>query len=304
MLTPAQLEARLNYVTGSDASIICGLNPYTNVVELYLQKTRQSNAKDISCNPYVRAGNYLEGAIAKWFEDETGLKTTEVDDMLIHPEYYWMSGNLDRRIEGRPKEILEIKTASNSDAWGKDGDDTTIPDHYLLQCAHYCAVADAEICWIAVLFRGVDFRIYRYDRNLTLEKKLIEKEKYFWEENVMKSVCPNPTTAQEVRSMQYEIIGDFSIATPEVEQAVFKCKEIKNSIKQLEDSLEEYKGIICAYMLDKDTLLDGFGKPLATWKQSKPTNRFDTKRFRDECEEEYKKYCYESSPTRPLIIKG
>lgn len=320
MLTPNQIEQRLNYVTGTDASIICGMNPYTNIVDLFLIKTRQKVAPDISGNPHVKAGNYLEDAVVKMFCDETNigvfnLNTTSIriisssDNLLIkggafiskkHP---WMAANIDRLLDNGA--ILECKTAANTNGWGEPGDETTIPKHYLLQCAHYCAVTEKDLCYIAVLFRGVDFRIYKYHRNLDLEEKLIERERIFWEEHVLKNICPEPTTENEVKSMLMDLTEEPLVADEENNlcNMISVYSQIKENIKKLEIEMQEVKDVICSSMKEKQYLVDPFGKPLATWKQSKPVKRFDNATLKKEMPEIYDKYIVESDPIRTFRLK-
>ena len=183
MLTDDQKEQRLSYVTGSDASIICGLSPYTTPYELWEQKTRRAVAPDISHKPAVKAGIMLEGAIRDWLGEELGKEIYD-DPMIISEEHPFMAANIDGHVneatsENGEYEIVEIKTTSSPEGWGDVGSNI-IPRNYLLQVVHYMAVCNAYRCYVAVLIRGVDFRHYVLERDFVLEEMLIQKEKQFW----------------------------------------------------------------------------------------------------------------------------
>lgn len=54
------------------------------------------------------------------------------------------------------------------------------------------AILDVDVCYIACIFGNTinDFVCRRIDRNLEEEKKLIEMEKDFWENNVLLNIPP------------------------------------------------------------------------------------------------------------------
>ena len=54
------LKARKGFIGGSDAAAVVGLNPYKDNVTLWLEKTGQTVAEDISDKPYVKYGTQAE----------------------------------------------------------------------------------------------------------------------------------------------------------------------------------------------------------------------------------------------------
>lgn len=182
MLSEEMKLARLSYITGSDAAIICGLSPYTTPYELWEQKTRRSVSEDISHKPAVKAGIMLEPAIRDWLAQELQVPIRTITKLIVHDDLPWMAGNIDGHIvkdSMREGAIVEIKTTSSPEGWGDVGSNI-IPRNYLLQVVHYMAVCNADRCYVAVLIRGVDFRHYLLERDLVLEEMLIQKEKEFW----------------------------------------------------------------------------------------------------------------------------
>ena len=61
------LEKRKNYIGGSDASAVVGMNPYKSNVELWLEKTGKVVPKDISDKPYVKYGTEAEKYLRELF---------------------------------------------------------------------------------------------------------------------------------------------------------------------------------------------------------------------------------------------
>jgi putative phage-type endonuclease len=300
-LTEQQLEQRLDYITGSDAAVICGVSPWGNIIDLWRQKLRLEEQEDISWKPTVKAGNYLEPVVAQWFSDETG-KLCEVDtEFKISKSNPFMAGNIDRKITGE-NAILECKTTSRDDNWGADGDNT-IPDYYLCQVAHYAAVCDVDRAYIAVLIRGSDFRWYTYERNPKLEEIIIAKEKAFWE-CVKTETPPEPRTPDEVISL-------YSVATNEdplivddsIEEYIDQLIVNKQNLKSLEEAIKICETRIKVYMKDHDILHGRNGKPIATWKNAKGAVRFDAKKFAEEHEKLYEQYLKTSEPSRRFLIK-
>ena len=300
MLTKEQLDERLNYICGSDCATIMGLNPYSNKVRLWQEKTRQVIAEDISDKPCVKAGNFLEATVRRWFEYETGLTVTEEPNLIVHPIHKWMAGNIDGRIND--KEILEIKTTSCDKGWGKQGENK-IPDNYLCQITHYMAVTCADICHVAVLIRGVDFRTYIFKRNIELEDLIVAKEQEFWH-LVQEEICPEVSTADEVLSLHgYHSIESSIVADYKIQEAIDALNDTKAKMKILEDSKVQLEDKIKVFMQQNDTLVGQDGKIAATWKATTPSKRFDATSFKKDNEAEYEKYLKICSSSRRFSIK-
>lgn len=300
MLTQEQLEERLNYICGSDCATILGLNPYSNKVKLWQEKTGNITPEDISNKPYVKAGNFLEPAIRAWFEAETGLKVTLEPNLIVHPLLPWMAGNIDGRINEH--EILEIKTTSCDRGWGKQGENK-IPDNYLCQITHYMAVTCAKVCHVAVLIRGTDFRTYRFERNIELEDIVIEKEQKFWE-LVQKKECPEVTNADEILSLHgYHSDATSVVADADIDMSLQILDNVRVALKSIEEEKKKIEDKIKIFMGKNDTLLGVDGKIAVTWKACAPSKRFDSNAFKKENESEYFKYVKPCESSRRFVIK-
>ena len=306
MLSPEQLEERLNYLTGSDAAVVCGLSPWKTPVALWMEKTRRSEQVDLSHNNYIKFGNYMEDGVAKWFEAESGKTVVKEPKMLTHKHYDWMAGNVDFAIVGE-NAILECKTAGKSDRWGDS--ENTIPDEYLMQVAHYCAVGNFDRAYIAVVFTfSREFRWYVYDRDLNLENKLIEREKHFWENHVLTDTAPEAKTESDILAFYKKGIENPLIATAEIENLIGQYLNADDEAKRVEDIQQNIKDKIAIYMQDHENLYSTANKLIATWRFIKETERLDTKKIRADHPELCEKYIINGKkngePSRKFVIKG
>jgi len=300
-LTEQQLEQRLNYITGSDSSVICGVNPWGNVIDLWRYKTRLSQAPDISQQTYVKAGNYLEPALRAWFSDETGKDVQLASEMLIHKDIPFLAGNIDGYIKNE-NALLEIKTTSRGDGWGELGEQK-IPLHYLCQISHYMAVGDFNCAYVAVLIGGNDFRIYHYARNEKLEKTIIQKEIEFWE-CVKNQIPPIPRTGDEVMSLcGLDVLSEKKVATGEIQAAINEANELQNQIDVLDAKKDKALDKIKVFMKNHDTLVGQNGKMAATWRVTKEINRFDMESFKSAHKDLADKFMIKTPGQRRFLLK-
>lgn len=311
MLTQQQLKDRLSVVTGSDAAAIAGLSPYKTAMQLWMEKTQRVEQEDISELNHIKFGNYMESGVADWFAAESGREILQHEEMLIHSEHKWMAGNIDFKIKGE-NAILECKTAYNDEGWGggvnlhrePTNEENRIPPHYLMQVAHYCAVGAFDRAYIAVVFTTTrEMRWYRYDRNSTLEEKLIKLESDFWHNHVLTDVMPEPKNENDIKAMFKEARFDPCYATAEDEALVYKYKALSDLIGEYEEKLQLLRDELCLKMQNHETLVAADGTQLISWKFTKAAARFDAKKFETDRPELYKYYMKESAPSRRFCVK-
>lgn len=318
MLSEEQKRNRLSGIYGTDCGIICGLNPYKNKIELWKEKTGLAVEPDISDNPSVKAGNYLEPVLRQWFSDETGLTVEIKEEELQHHEHSWMRGHVDGIItqEDGTQAILELKTASirQKDKWGEFnpmdananqfGFINSIPEHYLMQVTHYLCVANLSVAYVAVLIGGNDFRIYVVERNEVLEKIIIELEKAFWD-CVQSSECPDPETLPELESLlgMHPINENPIEADIQTMQNIESYRLITQQIGELKDKADSLKEEICLYMGMHDVLTIN-GVPAVTWKERKGATRVNSALLKREYPDIFEKVTNVCANTRTFLFKA
>lgn len=181
------LTWRKRGIGGSEAASIAGLNPWSSALKVYMDKISEE-IEGISDNERMRVGRDLEDYVAKRFEEATSKKVRRENFLLQHPEHEFMIANLDRVIVGE-NAFLECKTTSS---YGKSEWEDSIPLHYELQCLHYMAVGGFDYCYIACLIGNEKFTWYKIERDEETINNLIQIEKSFWEEKVLKEIPPDP----------------------------------------------------------------------------------------------------------------
>ena len=110
------LAARKNYIGGSDASCVVGLNPYKSNIALWEEKTGLVVPEDISDKEYVIYGHEAEPLLRELFRLDFPEYAVEYADnnLWLNEAYPWAHASLDGWLtdaDGR-KGILEIKTTN------------------------------------------------------------------------------------------------------------------------------------------------------------------------------------------------
>lgn len=170
------LEERKNYIGGSEASCIVGMNPYQTNVDLWELKTGRRVAEDIGDNPYVKYGHDAEQYLRELFAlDYPQYKVEYIDNnMWLNDKFPFAHASLDGWLvdeKGRPG-ILEIKTTNILQSMQKEKWNHRIPDNYYIQVLHYMMVTEADFAVLKAQLK------YDYDGDVFLTTKhyLIERE--------------------------------------------------------------------------------------------------------------------------------
>lgn len=188
------LEARKNYIGGSDAAAIIGMNPYKTNVELWLEKTGQTVPEDISDKPYVKYGTQAEMHLRGLFRLDFPQYTVEYveNNIWFNSFYPFAHASLDGWLtdqDGR-KGVLEIKTTNILQSMQKEKWNDRIPDNYYIQILHYLMVTGFDFAILKAQLKydfGGDImcqtRHYKIERSEVLEDMdfLWRKESEFWE---------------------------------------------------------------------------------------------------------------------------
>lgn len=273
------LKSRQAGIGGSDASAIAGLNPWKSSIQLYMDK-KEENPQEIK-SLRMELGNRLEGLVAELFTEETGLKVRNVNGILKNEKYPFALANIDRAIVGE-KAFLECKT-TNSFAlkeW-QDG----VPPHYEIQCFHYMAITGATHCYIAALIGNSDFIWHKIERDQETIDYLMQIEKEFWEENILKDIVPLPDGSDaysEYLKEKYKKSNGQEIELHLLKdgpQKLLRYDEIVTDIKALETEKKLIEQEIQLHMEDFEVAKIGDRK--ITWKTSN-RNSIDSKKLKSE----------------------
>ena len=294
------LLARTKGIGGSDAGIILGLNKYRTAFELWLEKTGQVEPIEIS-NEAIYWGNEMENVVAKEFEKRTEKKVRRSNYMYSHPDYPYITANLDRMVVGESA-ILECKTASAYLA--KEWEAEEIPATYLVQVQHYLGVTGKEKGYIAVLVGGNKFIWKDIERDEELIKMIFEAEKHFWEYHVKQGHPPEldgSSAAEQYLKEKYEKAEkDKEIILPvDYKSLLEQYEKIKSDEKLVKTAKTEIENKLKAELKDAETgIVDSF---IVSWK-NQVQNRVDTKTLKEKYPDIYKNVL-KSSSFRKFAVK-
>lgn len=295
---PAWLAERRKGIGGSDVAAILGLSQWRTPFEVWQDK--RGVLVETPENAAMRWGNLLEPVVRQEYSDTTGRDVLLAEGMLTHSAHPFMLANLDGFTpDGR---IYEGKTARTAQGWGEPGTDE-VPQAYLFQVQHYMAITGYPVADIAVLIGGSDFRIYTVEADLDLHEMLIAAEAEFWRRVVENDPPETVTMADAVARWGRESHERSIIADADLEHAVGQLRLANVMKADAENMIEEHKATIMRALGDADTLVDVTGKPLVTWKASKPRETFDAKALKAANPEIHAQFVKVGNPSRTFLIK-
>lgn len=303
------MKERQKGIFGSDVGAIMGINKYKSIFEVYVEKTSKDLSGEISSKAvrkdeiekaYFR--ETLKEVNAKEFTVRTGKKVRKENKVLMDSEYDFMMANIDRKVMGE-NSILMCKSSSVFLAKEYDGEE--VPANFILQCQHNMRVSGAGKCYIASLIGGQRFVIKEIERDDELINMIIEKEKDFWNNHVLKKVPPSidgSLGATQYIGSKYKASdkGLEIILQGEYKDKLQEYIKIKEDIKILETSLKQIENNIKNEMKSAERgITEDF---LVSWK-SILSNRIDAKALKNNYPEIYKNVIKESIARKFEVIK-
>lgn len=299
------LENRKGGIGASEVATILGCNPWDTPYQLWLRKTGQ--AAPIEENLSMRLGHLLEESVATLWGEETNrevIKSTAGDWMYVDKDKPFLRVSPDRewwipgmKKNARNRGILECKTTQ------KSIDADAIPKHWFCQVQMNLGVAGYEHASLAWLTSGRNFGFKDIEFNKSFYEWMVSEVETFWNENVLKGIAPAPVNLQDIISIYPKSEDGKGIEVSE--EIALMCEELKTLNEQL-DKMEEGKKAIEEKIKmafgDAESISYG-GTTLATWKSSKPSEKFDSKRFKAEHPELAAQYIKEQAGSRRFNLK-
>lgn len=171
---------RATGIGGSDIAAICGLNPYTSPLEIWLKKRGETVPRrdDAVLSEAAEMGHELEPVVARRFTKQTGLPAISNPGTLRRPDLPHMLVNLDRAtIENQEMGALELKTRSSYAL--PDWLDET-PVDVTVQTQWQLAVTGWTFAYTACLIGGQRTIVHRLQRDEQLIANLMNIANEFW----------------------------------------------------------------------------------------------------------------------------
>jgi len=286
-------------IGGSDAGIICGLSKWKSPFALWMEKTEQVEAEDLSGNEYIHWGNVLEEVVAKEFCERTG-KKVQRKGLMQSDEHPFMLASVDRMVVGE-NAGLECKTANGFAE--KDWKDDEVPASYYCQCQHYMAVTGCEKWYIACLIGGNHFVWKEIPRNEADIEALIEAETSFWAKVLTKTMPAVDGSDSCAAALRERFTGgkpepiELTAAAGQKIARYFSLKETRDS---LQAQMDEIKNELCLDLGDNEYGICDEYK--VAWRSQAGKKTIDTKALQKEMPEVYEKYLKVGKPTRVFKI--
>lgn len=288
-----QTHDRSKMLTGTDIAAILGLSPYKTPMQVWAEKTGRVQAQNIDDKLCVRLGIKLEDTVAQLFSEETGKKVYPIPETLFHPQYSFLAGHIDRKVEGE-NALLECKTTSPFRA--KEWDDYGIPPEYVCQVYHYLAITGHEKAYIACLIGNHKFEIREVPRDQKTIDALIEKEVSFWNDYVLADKMPPMISCNDTSVLLslFPQTDPSKIITLDdnTDNLIESLESYKQDLKSLEATIEQQENQLKLLMGNAEIAKSNRYK--LSWKmQSRKT--LDTTRIKKEKPELYEQYAKETS---------
>lgn len=272
VLTIQQRYDRQKHIGGSDVAAIHGLDPYRTPVDVYLEKTGQSEGSEE--NEAMEWGTILEPVIIDKYSRKTGLQVITGLETIYDAKDEVLCANLDGVVPDN--RVVEAKTSGVSSLWGEEGTDE-VPDNYACQVQHYMGITGLKKADICVLIGGNKFRTYTVNRNEAVIKRLREGCLSFWYDNVLKCAPPDPTTGEDAIKL-YPVDDGSVIEADELAIMTYNnLKGIREQLKMLKVDEEEMIGTLKTILGAKSALIS-CEKPIITWKSAKDSVKVDYER--------------------------
>jgi putative phage-type endonuclease len=293
------LELRKKGIGGSDSAAIVGLDRYRSPFDVYADKLGLK--PEIPDNEAMRQGMDLEQYVAERFMEATGKKVRRRNAILQHPEHTFMTANVDRWVVGE-NAGLECKTTSVlNKAKFYQGE---FPPRYYVQCVHYMAVTGAERWYLAVLVLNKSFHVFTIERDEAEVQALIEAEKHFWENHVLKQIPPAPdgseATSEVIKQLFPEAKEREEVALFGYEDKIEQYLQLDAQLKELEKQKDAIKQELQLALSDAEIgRARGY---IVEWK-NQVRQSLDTKKLKSEHAEIYEKYLKPAQTVRRFMIK-
>lgn len=305
MLTSLQLKQHNRFLTGSKISCLLGLpGAYQSKFELFSRMKGYINT-EIEETERMKAGNYMEDAIAQWCQKEWVWDLIPgPEEGKFHPQYPFIYGLVDRlqKTDGKVSHVVEIKNQDRlrESAWA-DGP----PESFKAQLYLYMSIYDLPGRF-AVCFGGNHFESFELPRNPKIENFILKKCCEFWDDlqhDRWPEVDETASCTETLKNL-YSTCGEDMIDGSEdmfdLAHQYIVCRENELQAKSGKDKCaNQLKAIIGS----NSGMVFNNGSKI-TWKKTKPKKlRFDEEKFAKEHPELYQRFLYTPDGYRRFDVR-
>jgi hypothetical protein len=258
-------------------------------------------APDLSGIEAVQMGHVMQPVIGRLAQDKLKIELKDADYMLTHPKESWFKSHFDF-ISADGKHLVEAKNYNAAVRSKFDADANIIPSADMAQLIHEAAVHNVNRITLAVLFGGQNFETYTFDITAAQKEQLIKDMAVFWAAVVSKTPLEPETTDQA--KLVYRNASETAVtASRHLESEVQRLRAIRTQIKALEAQEEASQAAVMKAIGTASELLAVDGTVLATWRQAKPSKKFNSELFKQSYGDLYQQFVVDVPGTRRFLIK-
>jgi len=288
-------QRRRKHLGASEVPAVVGVSAYSGPMDVWASKVHDARRPS---GQAAMLGHLLQPIIGQLAAEATDLKIAYEERFVISKEAPWASATIDYiGLDDRSNEvIIECKAT-------KDYPYKEIPERFKLQLAWQCFVSGIPRASLSVLHSSTTHRVYGfnfYKDAMEWFPDVLKKCEEFWFNHVVTGIAPQSFMCDEelIRSIQADK-GKSVELTENAIEAVYRLKDVRERISQLEEAESALKTTIQGYLMDAE--IGTFdGKPVVTWKES-TTSRFDSTEFKKIHPDLYKTFAKSSSSRRFLV---
>jgi len=271
--------------------------------EVILTKQGKLEIPDLSDNEAVQMGHVMEPVIGRLAQQKLGVELTKIEESLTHAKHTWFKSHFDFAGKQGGKTFLVEAKNYNANVRNKFDASGLAPAADIAQLVHEAAVFGVDMVYLAVLFGGQEFVLIPFHITETQKEDLVRQMASIWGHVQAGTTLP-PEDLEQVKLLYpQEALGSLKTASASVEQACLALAQVKANIKVLEAQEEQLQTLVAGYMGDSSTLSSIEGQVLATWKNAKPSQRFDSKLFQSAMPDIYDQFVREMPGSRRFLLK-
>jgi hypothetical protein len=269
--------------------------------EAVLEKLGLKERPDLSQVEAVQMGHVMQPTIGRLAQDKLKIELKDADYALTHPKEGWLRSHFDF-ISADGKTLVEAKNYNAAVRNKFDSEAGIIPVADMAQLIHEAACHNVERIVLAVLFGGQNFETFEFTISEAQKEELIKDMAKFWAAVATKTPLEAENTEQ-TKLIYAQDAGTSVVAPQPIEKAAEALKFIKDEIKRLEEKEEHLVTALQNHMQWSSELVSFDGKVLATWKNSKASERFDAKAFQAQHPDIYAKFVAKAAGSRRFLLK-
>jgi putative phage-type endonuclease len=268
-------EERREYIGASEIAAVLGLDRWKTPLDVYNQKL--GLVPPFEGNAHTERGTRLEAIAAEEYTAITGKRLRRRNEELVHPEYPFIRGHVDRVVVGEQR-IVEIKAPSVAAfrKFQREG----LPDSFILQAQVYMGLTGYEtLTWAIFCADMWDLAAFDIAFDRGQYDAAVQFAASFWLKHVVPGIPPEIAPLDKP-NLEFEKIGGDVVRRddPEFAEAARLLREADLIKTDAAELFEAAKAKVLQAIGDKPGRYEGAGLRLS-YTPTAGRRTFDQKRL-------------------------